>query len=73
MNILHRTLPFLALAGSLPAQLTDQATLIERREAKLAAPFMEEAMWHADYDDAREDAAGSGKFIFAYFTRSYSP
>ena len=73
MNILYRSIPLLALACTLPAQLSDQETLIERRDGKLAAAFLEQALWHTDYDDAREDAAETGKFIFAYFTRSYEP
>ena len=73
MTIIRPTLPLLLLAAVLPAQIADQETLIERRDKKIEAPFMEHALWHTDYDDAREQAEESGKPIFAYFTRSYEP
>lgn len=73
MTITRPTLSLLLLAAVLPAQIADQETLIERRDKKLEAPFMEHALWHSDYDDAREEAKESGKPIFAYFTRSYEP
>ena len=40
---------------------------------KLAKPFITKAPWITDYDKAREEATKSGKPIFAYFTRSFSP
>jgi hypothetical protein len=73
MTIIRPSLSILLLAAALPAQIADQGTLIERRAGKLESPFLENALWHTDYDDAREDAAESGKPIFAYFSRSYEP
>ncbi len=71
--IMHPILSLLLLATALQAQIADQEILIDRRDQKIEAPFMEHALWHTDYDDAREEAAESGKPIFAYFTRSYEP
>ena len=45
----------------------------ERRDKKLAEPWVTKSAWIIDYDKAREASTKSGKPIFAYFTRSYSP
>lgn len=50
-----------------------QQALVARRDAKLAEDWVKAAAWHVDYDEARAEAARSGKLIFAYFTRSYAP
>ena len=50
-----------------------QEQLIARREAKLAEPFIENADWVTDYDQALAMAKKSGKPIFAYFSRSFAP
>jgi hypothetical protein len=50
-----------------------QETMEQKRDKKLALPFLKKAAWHTDYDKAREESKKSGKPIFAYFTRSYSP
>ena len=50
----------------------DQAELIKKRDAKLAEPFLKNAEWVTDYDQALKTAAESKKLIFAYFTRSYA-
>lgn len=42
-------------------------------EKKLKSEFIQKAGWFTDYDKAREEAKKSGKPIFGYFTRSYSP
>lgn len=67
---MKRTLASLALmCGAVLAQGDLEAKL----EKKLAKPFVANGGWETDYDKAREAAKASGKVIFAYFTRSYSP
>lgn len=41
--------------------------------AKLARPFVANAAWVTDYDEALEAAGASQRLVFAYFTRSYQP
>jgi hypothetical protein len=48
-------------------------SLEEKRDKKLQLPFLKKAVWITDFDKAREEAKKSGKAIFGYFTRSYSP
>jgi hypothetical protein len=60
-----------ALAADLGAQ--QQADLVAMRDKKLASPFLKNAAWQTDYDQARAAAKTSNKMIFAYFTRSFSP
>ena len=62
----------LLAASSLAAQ-NDQAALIEKRNAKLDADFLSFTDWITNYETARATAKETGKPIFAYFTRSYSP
>lgn len=59
----------LALAGAASAQ----ANLEQKYKKKIAKPFVTNAAWVLDFDAARKKAAESKKFIFAYFTRSFSP
>lgn len=61
--------------GTLLAWLAQpsQEQLKERKEKKLQAAFLTRAPWLTDYDRAREESKKTGKPIFAYFTRSYSP
>lgn len=79
VNPLTTRLVALALSGgllalSLDAQQTlGQDELISRREAKLAEPFIKNADWITDYDQALAKAKQSGKPIFAYFSRSFAP
>lgn len=62
--------PFFALlAVAAIAGADDQ----ENYDKKLKEPFLKNAPWVIDYDQARADAKKSGLPIFAYFTRSYSP
>ncbi len=66
----------LLLAASLTVSACGQKSqekLIASREAKLASEWLKNADWNLDYDEARTEARQSGKPIFAYFTRSYSP
>ena len=58
-------------ATSLASQ--DQAALIAKRDAKLKKEWIQNAAWITDYDAVRAKARESGKPIFGYFTRSYSP
>lgn len=60
----------LAMTGVASAQ--QEGTLEQKRDKKLAEPFMKNAAWMTDYDKAREEAKKSGKLIFAYFCRSYA-
>ena len=64
-------LPGLASAQGRPAPTQDE--LKAKYTAKLALPFLKKAEWLTDYDKALATAKQSGKFIFAYFSRSYSP
>ena len=48
-------------------------SLEEKRDKKLASEFLKKAAWFTDYDKAREESKKSGKPIFGYFTRSFSP
>ena len=48
-------------------------SLEEKRDKKLASAFLKKAAWFTDYDKARDESKKSGKPIFAYFTRSFSP
>jgi hypothetical protein len=59
----------LALGSTAPAQ----QSLEEKRDKKLASEFLKKASWITDYDKAREESKKSGKPIFGYFTRSFSP
>ena len=67
------TLTLLAVGLTLSAILPAQADLIAKRDAKLASPFLSNADWIIDYDEAIAAAKKTGKPVFGYFTRSYSP
>lgn len=56
------------LTATAPAQSNE-----EKKAAKLAEPWLANASWIMDFDEAKEAAAKDGKPIFAYFTRSYAP
>ena len=66
---LPTTLAVLALGAGLAAQGDLEAKL----EKKLASPFLENADWVTDLGKAKARAKETGKVIFGYFTRSYSP
>ena len=55
------------------AQDTETDALQQKLDAKLQEEWLQAADWTTDYDAARAAAKESGKVIFAYFTRSYSP
>jgi len=61
-----------ALTATATAQ-THEETLEEKLEAKLQEPFAKNVPWVLDLDEAIRQAQESGKPIFAYFTRSFSP
>ena len=77
--LIPRTLPaFFILSMMCPGvtvaqDLDREARLVEQRAAKLRKPFLENASWHLDYDQARAAAKKGGKFLLTYFTRSYAP
>jgi len=62
----------LAALCALSATATAQS-LEEKLEEKLQEPFAKNVAWVLDLDEAMKQAQESGKPIFAYFTRSYSP
>jgi len=62
----------LALVGAMATAAWAQS-MEEKKAAKLAEPWVKFADWVTDYDKARKLSEDSGKPIFAYFTRSYSP
>lgn len=72
---------FLAAALAAPALAQEAAPagapakdpLQVKYEEKLAEPWFKDGGWTDDYDAARAKAKETGKGIFAYFSRSYSP
>ena len=60
----------LAFGSAAVAQDDDLKIKLEK---KLKSEFIQKAGWFTDYDKAREEAKKTGKAIFGYFTRSYSP
>ena len=72
MNLSKRA----ALAAALVVAFGSAAfgqSLEEKRDKKLASEFLKKAAWNTDYDKVREEAKKTGKPIFGYFSRSYSP
>lgn len=69
---MRRPLLALVLVGALAAAARAQS-LEERLEAKLKKPFVTNAAWVLDFDEAKRQARESDKAIFAYFTRSFAP
>jgi hypothetical protein len=64
------------LAAILVASIGSAAfgqSLEEKRDKKLASAFLKKAAWITDYDKALEEAKKTGRPIFGYFSRSYSP
>ena len=53
--------------------MLSQEQLKKQRADKVAEEWYTSAGWIDDYDQVREKAKESGKLIFAYFTRTYSP
>lgn len=50
-----------------------QDDLVQKRDKKLASEFLKKSPWLTDYDKALAESKKSGRPIFGYFTRSYSP
>ena len=50
-----------------------QEQLKKQRDEKLGKAWVKKFPWLTDYAKAKEEAKKSGKPIFAYFSRSYSP
>lgn len=72
MRVLKRGALALAILGA--AALAAQAQSLEEKKAhKLDSAFLKKADWITDYDQARDTAKKSGKPIFGYFSRSFSP
>jgi len=64
------------LAAALVAAIGSAAfgqSLEEKRDKKLASEFLKKAAWTTDYDKALAESKKTGKPIFGYFSRSYSP
>ncbi len=51
----------------------DDAELQAKYDKKIAKKFVADGGWVLDYDEALERAKTEKKFIFVYFSRSYSP
>lgn len=72
MNFAKRVIVAALLVGGVGSAAYGQS-LEEKRDKKLASEFLKKAAWQTDYDKACEAAKTSGKPIFGYFSRSYSP
>lgn len=59
--------------AALVAFAREGETLQEKYEQKVAESWFKDNGFTDDYDKARELATKTGKPIFAYFSRSYSP
>lgn len=76
MEIKERPLKQTLLASALAVLIGSAAfgqSLEEKRDKKLASEFLKKAAWTTDYDKALEESKKTGKPIFGYFSRSYSP
>ena len=74
MNTTPLTLGLLAgLALATPVVAQDADGLQEKFDAKVAAEWVAQGGWITDYDMALAKAKKEGKYVFAYFSRSYSP
>ena len=62
------TLALALLAGPAIAETNE-----EKFEKKLKEPFVQNADWVLDFDEALAKAKETKKPVFAYFTRSYAP
>jgi hypothetical protein len=67
--------PATAQEGGAPAPAAAPAKdpMVAKYEEKLAEAWFKDGGWTDDYDAARAKAKETGKPIFAYFSRSYSP
>ena len=72
MNVLKQAVLASVLVAALASAALGQS-LEEKRDKKLASEFLKKAAWTTDYDKALEESKKSGKPVFGYFSRSYSP
>ena len=76
-TVVATTLIAVCAASATPAQggrpQKTQEELKQSYQAKRKQPWFVDGGWTDDYDQARERASAEGKFIFAYFTRTYAP
>ena len=64
-------LSFCLAASPLTAQ--EGNDLQEKYDAKVSEDWVAQGGWILDYDKALAQAKNEGKYVFAYFSRSYSP
>jgi len=64
-------LTFCLAASPLAAQEGDD--LQGKYDAKVNESWVAQGGWILDYDKALAQAKNEGKYVFAYFSRSYSP
>lgn len=50
-----------------------EMTLQEKYDEHVAAEWVSHGNWMTDYDAALAKAKKEGKYVFAYFSRSYAP
>jgi hypothetical protein len=72
LNLPKQTVLAAALMVAIGSAAFGQS-LEENRDKKLASEFLKKAAWTTDYDKALEESKKTGKPIFGYFSRSYSP
>ena len=74
MKQLPLTLGLLAfcLAAS-PLAAQDQAELQEKYDTIVEEDWVAHGSWILDYETALAQAKKEGKYVFAYFSRSYAP
>jgi len=72
MNLPRITIP-LAAVVALGVTVSAQGDLERKLAKKLEGSWVKNAAWITDFGQAKKAARKSGKQIFAYFTRSYSP
>ncbi len=71
---MRASLLVLALAAAAAAQEPPSQEALEANlERKLAKPFVKNAAWILDFEEAKRKAEELQTPIFAYFTRSYAP
>ncbi len=64
---------FLGLVERQSERVGQAQDLEANLQAKLARPFVKNAAWVMDYDQALLASRASQRLVFAYFTRSYQP
>jgi len=72
MHIRTAAIAIAVLVGARGALAQDQEQMKKNLDEKLAKPFVKNATWILDFDEAKAAAKKANKLIFAYFTRSYA-